>query len=178
MKGVCLLTLGAMLAAAGAFADEAAPKGKDRGAVKLPSVKIEYFEPEEQTSSGSVMVAESRIDYQAIAGTLVVHPKGWDDSSPITDQDQGTEDQQNATRTAGAANDKNPTAEASMFYVAYFKKGAEPEARPVTFLFNGGPGSSTIWLHMGAFGPKRAHRLRRGRLVDRARCCPSRGRPR
>jgi hypothetical protein len=47
MKGVCLLTLGAILAAAAAFADEAAPKGKDRGAVKLPSAKIEQFEPEE-----------------------------------------------------------------------------------------------------------------------------------
>jgi carboxypeptidase C (cathepsin A) len=42
-----------------------------------------------------------------------------------------------------------------MFYVGYFKKGAASEARPVTFLFNGGPGSSTMWLHMGAFGPKR-----------------------
>jgi carboxypeptidase C (cathepsin A) len=154
MKGVCLLTLGAILAAAAAFADEAAPKGKDRGAVKLPSAKIEQFEPEEQASSGSVTVAGSRIDYQAIAGTLVIHPKGYD-SSQTADQDQDTEDQQNTSRTDGAANDKNPTAEASMFYVAYFKKGAEPETRPVTFLFNGGPGSSTIWLHMGAFGPKR-----------------------
>ena len=34
-------------------------------------------------------------------------------------------------------------------------RGAASEARPVTFLFNGGPGSSTVWLHMGAFGPKR-----------------------
>jgi carboxypeptidase C (cathepsin A) len=42
-----------------------------------------------------------------------------------------------------------------MFYVAYFKKGAAPKARPVTFLFSGGPGSSTVWLHMGAFGLKR-----------------------
>ena len=36
-----------------------------------------------------------------------------------------------------------------------FKQGALPESRPVTFLFNGGPGSATVWLHMGAFGPKR-----------------------
>ena len=48
-------------------------------------------------------------------------------------------------------NDKGePTA--SMFYVAYtVPSGARP--RPVTFLFNGGPGSSTMWLHMGSFGP-------------------------
>jgi len=51
--------------------------------------------------------------------------------------------------------DGEPTA--SMFYVAYT---VEPEGdgmndRPVTFLYNGGPGSSTMWLHMGSFGPVR-----------------------
>jgi len=42
---------------------------------------------------------------------------------------------------------------ASMFYVAYTIPSTRP--RPVTFLFNGGPGSSTMWLHMGSFGPIR-----------------------
>lgn len=46
-------------------------------------------------------------------------------------------------------------ARASMFYVAYTLDGATPESRPVTFAFNGGPGSSSVWLHLGAFGPKR-----------------------
>jgi carboxypeptidase C (cathepsin A) len=41
-----------------------------------------------------------------------------------------------------------------MFYVAYFKKDAHDEERPITFIYNGGPGSSTVWLHMGSFGPK------------------------
>lgn len=49
--------------------------------------------------------------------------------------------------------DDKPTG--SMFYVAYFKEGANPANRPVTFFYNGGPGSSTVWLHMGAFGPRR-----------------------
>ena len=50
--------------------------------------------------------------------------------------------------------DKNdPTA--SMFFVYYAKDGSNPGDRPVTFFFNGGPGSATIWLHMGAFGPQR-----------------------
>jgi carboxypeptidase C (cathepsin A) len=49
-------------------------------------------------------------------------------------------------------NDKGePTA--SMFYVAYTMPGARGQRRPVTFLFNGGPGSSTMWLHMGSVGP-------------------------
>ena len=46
---------------------------------------------------------------------------------------------------------KNPTAEASMFYVSYTKAQSDPAKRPVIFIFNGGPGSSTVWLHMGAF---------------------------
>lgn len=44
---------------------------------------------------------------------------------------------------------------ASMSYTAYTQDGAKPAQRPITFLYNGGPGSSTIWLHMLAFGPKR-----------------------
>jgi len=43
---------------------------------------------------------------------------------------------------------------ASMFAVSYVKKDGGPD-RPVTFCFNGGPGSSAVWLHFGAFGPKR-----------------------
>jgi carboxypeptidase C (cathepsin A) len=46
------------------------------------------------------------------------------------------------------------TPKASIFSTSYVKDGADPK-RPVTFLFNGGPGSASLWLHMGAFGPKR-----------------------
>ena len=44
---------------------------------------------------------------------------------------------------------------ASFFVVSYTRDGADPSRRPVVFTFNGGPGSSSVWLHMGAFGPKR-----------------------
>lgn len=45
---------------------------------------------------------------------------------------------------------------ARMSYAAYFKKGVEDKtSRPITFCYNGGPGSSTVWLHMGSFGPER-----------------------
>jgi carboxypeptidase C (cathepsin A) len=44
---------------------------------------------------------------------------------------------------------------ASFFFTSYTKDGADPARRPVTYTFNGGPGSSSVWLHMGAFGPKR-----------------------
>lgn len=46
---------------------------------------------------------------------------------------------------------------AVMYYTAYFKKASaeETKARPVLFCFNGGPGSSSLWLHMGLLGPKK-----------------------
>jgi carboxypeptidase C (cathepsin A) len=43
----------------------------------------------------------------------------------------------------------------SIFYTAYTEEGADAKTRPVTFFYNGGPGSATIWLHMGSFGPVR-----------------------
>jgi carboxypeptidase C (cathepsin A) len=48
------------------------------------------------------------------------------------------------------------TSRASVFYVAYTRvEGDKAEPRPVTFCFNGGPGSSSVWLHLGALGPRR-----------------------
>src|SRR5690625_178449 len=43
-----------------------------------------------------------------------------------------------------------------MFFVAYTRNGVSDESeRPVTFLYNGGPGSASVWLELGAFGPRR-----------------------
>ncbi len=44
--------------------------------------------------------------------------------------------------------------EAEMFFVAYMLEGQEANRRPLTFAFNGGPGSASVWLHMGSVGPK------------------------
>jgi carboxypeptidase C (cathepsin A) len=87
-------------------------------------------------SQGSVRSAGGPIAYTAELGTLIVHPQGWDDAAAKDDKD-------------------NPGAMATMSYVAYFKSGEDATKRPLTFVFNGGPGSATVWLHMGAFGPKR-----------------------
>ncbi len=105
---------------------------------KDDAAKSDEFKVEQQQSKGSVTVEGKVINYDAYAGTLVVHPQGWDDVPQDTPKDE-----------------KNPPVEASMFYVAYMKSGADASSRPITFLYNGGPGSSTVWLHMGAFGPRR-----------------------
>src|SRR5258705_2160610 len=64
----------------------------------------------------------------------------------------------NYTATAGHMTAKalgTGAAQASFFYVAYTVDGRDAATRPVTFFYNGGPGSATVWLHLGSFGPKR-----------------------
>lgn len=121
----------------------AAQSKEPRPAADKPAPDAPMFAPTAVESRGSVTIGGVAIPYRAVAGTLVIHPKGWDDTVPIErkrDKD---------------ADEDVPDSEASMFYTAYFKEGAPAETRPVTFLFNGGPGSPTLWLHMGAYGPVR-----------------------
>ncbi len=143
---VALIALMASVAFAAALESPKGDAKQDEGSKKGDGRGFEPFKPEAVVTNASVTISGRPIPYQAIAGTLIVHPKGWDDvpRDPGEKATAGTEE---------SGEPKNPTAEASMFYVAYFKSGGGP--RPVTFFYNGGPGSSTMWLHLGAFGPRR-----------------------
>jgi carboxypeptidase C (cathepsin A) len=125
-------------APAAARTDEAKP-----GDAKPGDARPDELKPEEKTSRGAVTIGGRRIDYTAVAGTLVVHPKGAEDNPP--EPPPGDKAADKAAQVPPAA---------AMSYVAYFQAGADA-ARPVMFLYNGGPGSATVWLHMGAFGPRR-----------------------
>ena len=95
--------------------------------IKIEKIKDTVApKPQKAITHGSVTVAGNRINYQAIAGTMIL--KNEADTPTI-----------------------------SMSYVAYFKENDKVDQRPVTFIYNGGPGSSTVWLHMGAFGPQRVY---------------------
>jgi carboxypeptidase C (cathepsin A) len=59
-----------------------------------------------------------------------------------------------ATAATLALNDDKGERQAGIFYVAYTRDGANPDRRPITFVFNGGPGSSSAYLHLGALGPR------------------------
>jgi carboxypeptidase C (cathepsin A)/phosphatidylserine/phosphatidylglycerophosphate/cardiolipin synthase-like enzyme/V8-like Glu-specific endopeptidase/subtilisin family serine protease len=63
----------------------------------------------------------------------------------------------NYTATAGRLPIKNADGhiEAQIFFVAYTLDGQDPAKRPLTFAFNGGPGSASLWLHIGALGPRK-----------------------
>lgn len=89
-----------------------------------------------------------------------------------------TIDGQKIPYTATAGNlilkDDEGKPKASVFFVAYTRDGVkDPAERPVTFSFNGGPGAASLWVHLGAFGPKRVERTDEGmglpppgRLID------------
>jgi carboxypeptidase C (cathepsin A) len=71
----------------------------------------------------------------------------------------------NYTSAAGMLpirNNETGVVEGGMFYMAYTKDGQNNATRPISFIFNGGPGSSSVWLHLGAWGPKRVRLLPNG----------------
>ncbi|MGH8112411.1 MAG: S10 family peptidase [Rhodanobacteraceae bacterium] len=129
---VALATL--MLCSASAFAappssaSSSAPaaSGSAEGATSGNLIR-RLSKPMSSITHGTVTVEGKPINYEAVAGTLVI----------------------------GGTGNKESTPEIAMGYFAYFKQGVDPSKRPITFIYNGGPGSSTVWLHMGAWGPKR-----------------------
>jgi carboxypeptidase C (cathepsin A) len=113
--------------------DRCAADDTNKPAEKLPAEasksKDEKGEPKERKveSTHSITLNGQKFDYTAQAGTVLLRDK-----------------------------DDKPTAE--IFYIAYTRAGVSNLAeRPVTFSFNGGPGSSSVWLHMGLLGPRKVH---------------------
>ena len=149
LRGAAVVIALSAAVALAATPDPTQDRKAEGEAAKADKAPFEPFKPEAVSSNGSATIAGRAIAYQAIAGTFIVHPKGWDD----VPRDPSAE-KASAPPAEEGAEPRNPTAEASMFYVAYFKSGGGA-ARPITFVYNGGPGSSTMWLHMGAFGPRR-----------------------
>ncbi len=107
----------------------------------------------DSTTEGSVTVGGAAIAYTAIAGTITVGATEEQDAQ-LGPDGKALPDTEMALAAAASKDPKDAPPVARMFYVAYFKKDAKEEDRPITFIYNGGPGSSTVWLHMGSFGPK------------------------
>ena len=137
---------------AGAQEKKESDKKKDQKLVVTGTPVTEAAEPPaDSTTEGSVTVGGEKIAYRAVAGTLTV---GSTDSQDAMLGMDGKMLPDTGEKAPDPDKPEEATATARMFYVAYFKKDA-PAGRPVTFLYNGGPGSATMWLHMGSFGPKR-----------------------
>lgn len=84
------------------------------------------------TTRHSITVESGPLNYTATAGRIVLRKE------KLTD---------------GTFDGHRPTAE--VFLTAYTLDDADPAQRPVTFAFNGGPGSASVWLHLGLLGPRR-----------------------
>ncbi|HYF37288.1 MAG TPA: peptidase S10, partial [Prosthecobacter sp.] len=115
------------------------PAAKDRGDAMKAKPKEDAKEkdkdgeklredkkPKKSETRHSITIGGQKVEYTATAGLM-----------PLKDKE-------------------GKTTTAQIFYIAYTKDvGAEAAKRPLTFSFNGGPGSSSVWLHMGLLGPKR-----------------------
>jgi carboxypeptidase C (cathepsin A) len=112
-----------------AVADDRTQDADGKGGEAEATAKVEKTEPPpkpiQSTTQHSVTIGGAPVAYTATAGTLIVR-------------------------------DEKDEPCASMGYVAYTRKDpGDLSRRPVTFAYNGGPGSSSIWLHMGVLGPRR-----------------------
>lgn len=108
---------------------------------------------QDSTTEGLVTLAGGgTVEYRAVAGTLTV---GATDQQDATLGLDGKLLPDSGEKTPDKDKPEDAPATARIFYTAYFKKDAAAENRPVTFMYNGGPGSATMWLHMGSFGPRR-----------------------
>lgn len=100
-------------------------KTKEQADAKKEDQKPEEKSDKKSQTEHSITLGDQKIEFTATAGTL-----------PLKDAEGKTT--------------------ADIFYIAYVKKGVPDTAsRPLTFSFNGGPGSSSVWMHMGLLGPKR-----------------------
>ena len=108
--------------------DEQKPVAKTPAAESHPPEKFSAPAAEEksQKTQHTIRVNGQELHYTAVAGTVILKK-----------------------------DDGNGQPSASVFFVAYSLDGADTNKRPITFAFNGGPGSSSVWLHIGALGPKR-----------------------
>lgn len=146
MKRTLPLTCGLMIALLFICSSSLIADDKDAKSSEAPKAAV----AQEKVTDGTVEVGGQKIAYQAIAGTITV---GATDEYEMQIDAYGKLLEHSDVKLPAEPNQAPATAR--LFYVAYFKKDQKAEQRPITFLFNGGPGSATIWLHMGTFGPKR-----------------------
>jgi len=141
-RSFSMLVLGMLLAVAPGAARAQKPEEKpaEKPGEKPPAEKPKEEKkpvPEDKTvqTKHTLRIGGQEIKYTATAGTMVLK---LEDGTP----------------------------KASVFYIAYSKDDVSDTAkRPVTFTFNGGPGSASIWLHLGAFGPRRVEMGDAGALL-------------
>jgi carboxypeptidase C (cathepsin A) len=144
--------------------------------------KEEEKEPPPSVTEHTLTVGGKTIRYRATAGYMVMRDWSEKKKPEEGEGERGREPAQSPSPAKEAEKSKEkdkdkdePKQKAKVFYVAYTRTdvGNDPSKRPITFSFNGGPGSASVWLHLGALGPRRTELTERGeaplapyRLVD------------
>lgn len=120
-----IILLTALLAFTPVRAADEKPEAKDDSPSAEKKPEMKEKEPVLSVTEHEITIGGKLIKYRATAGYLVLK-------------------------------DNKDKPRANIFFTAYTKLGEDnPAKRPLTFSFNGGPGSSSVWLHLGALGPKR-----------------------
>ena len=142
----------------------------DSGAEPAAEYKISTFPIDAKEGQASIGVAIALITEKARSATGEgIAEKKTEEEPPVVTRHEMTIDDQllRYTVTTGLMplkNEKGET-EARLFFMAYTRDEASGASkRPLMFSFNGGPGSSSVWLHLGALGPKRVQMGKDGSL--------------
>ena len=161
----------------------ATPGGKEAKDGDKDKGKDDEKEPPPSVTDHTLTVGGKTIRYRTTTGFMVM--RDWAEKKKPEEGDGARPGQPAAApaKDADKSKDKDkdkdkddqPKQKAKVFYVAYQRTdvGDDPTKRPITFSFNGGPGSASVWLHLGALGPRRTELTERGeaplapyRLVD------------
>jgi carboxypeptidase C (cathepsin A) len=112
----------------GKMADEKLDDNKEKQEIK-EAIKLPEPQDKIVTTEHSLRIGKKQFDYTVTTGTMI-----------LREEDEKTGEK----------------ARASIFYAAYSLKTDQAKTkRPITYSFNGGPGSSSVWMHLGMLGPKR-----------------------
>ena len=130
--------------------------------------KDEEKEPPPSVTEHTLTVGGKTIHYRATTGYMVM--RDWNEKKTSEDGERGprgSAPSATPAKESDKSKDKDkdePKQKAKVFYVAYTRTdvGNDPAKRPITYSFNGGPGSASVWLHLGALGPRRTELTERG----------------
>jgi carboxypeptidase C (cathepsin A) len=152
-------------------AEPTAPSSKDAKDRDNDKSKEEEKEPPPSVTEHTLTVGGKTIRYRATAGYMLM--RDWSEKKK-PEESEGEREREptqspSPAKEADKSKDKDkdkdePKKKAKVFYVAYTRTdvGNDPSKRPITFSFNGGPGSASVWLHLGALGPRRTELTERG----------------
>ena len=151
---------------------ESATPGKNDAKDRDKDNKDDEKEPPPSVTEHTLTVGGKTIRYRATTGYMVM--RDWSEKKKPEDDEPGGRRGSTPSATPAKEADKSkdkdkdgkdqPKQKAKVFYVAYTRTdvGNDPAKRPITYSFNGGPGSASVWLHLGALGPRRTELTERG----------------